>query len=387
MGRVLVIAQEINQSYINLILDSVGKETTLDVISGSSLSGARINCIKSPNHDPRSFKSRLLCWYRHYRFVKKWAKTNSFKYDFLFATSNPPINSYIGLKLKKCLKVPFVYMNWDLYPQIIESNVSPLVSIIPCLLWRKWNNQNYPKIDYMLTIGCKMEESIRKATISNVRISVVPLGVDSNILKPIRKADNLFLIKNKISDKFVVLFSGKMGIGHNIELILKAAEKLRSIEEILFVFIGSGPKFQLIDTYIKDNSSPNIKLFPWQDYEMYPYSIACGEIAIVTEEREVEGLMLPSRVFSMMSCGEAIIGVCGENDDLFNIIKTNNVGICIVNNRVEELSKAIKSLYFDKAKLTSMQHNARRLVEEQYSLEKTTKAYMNIFNSIKGEAN
>lgn len=275
-------------------------------------------------------------------------------------------------------------MNWDLYPQIIETSIESFLVKLPCLLWKAWNRKHYPEIDHMITIGEKMAASIRASMDAEINLSVVPLCVDPEVLVSIEKERNDFLIRHHLKEKFIVLFSGKMGMGHNIELILEAANRLRTIEDMMFVFIGSGPKFSIVEEYIQTHTPLNIRLFPWQDQEMYPYSIACGDIAIVTEEKAAEGLMLPSRVFSMMSCGEAIIGICGRNDDLYGLVNHSRIGLCVVNDDVATLAKAIMDLYGNRRLLEEMQGRARKLVEEKYSIDTVAQKYRDVFEKVMG---
>ena len=154
--RVLIISQVVPQWYVDLLTRALGENVKIDIITGSDVKG---NVIHSPEHDPRSFKSRLISWYKHYRFMMKWLKENKKeKYNLIFAVSNPPINPVIGLKLKKVFNAPFVYMNWDLYPQVIEETIkNPFVQFV-CKAWHKWNNKHYPEIDRILTIGRVMAD-------------------------------------------------------------------------------------------------------------------------------------------------------------------------------------------------------------------------------------
>ena len=383
MKRVLLISQVITQDYINIIEDALGKETVIDVISGSDISGKNIRQIKSPMHDPRSFRSRLICWRKHWSFVKAWVKKHkNEQYDLIYMTSNPPINSYIGLKLKKVYNAPFVYMNWDLYPQIIETTIQSLLVKIICKIWHHWNFKNYPKINRILTIGPRMAESVKNHTKSIIDISVIPLGIDTSRFLPVEKKKNAFLLNNHLENQFIVLFSGKMGVGHNIELILNAANLLKEKEDIAFVFIGSGPKYCVIENYLKNYSGKNIHLFPWQEADMYPYSISCGDVAIITEEKAAEGLMLPSRVFCMMSCGEAIIGICGENDDLYSLVTRNKIGVCVTTDSVQELADSIIAMYEDNQELKRMKARARKLAERDYSDSIVKAMYRTLFSEI-----
>lgn len=380
MKKVLVVSQVIPQWYVDLLTQALGEDADIDIITGSQVRG---NTIESPKHDPRSFKSRLICWWKHYRFVMSWAKRHrDTHYDLILSVSNPPINSFLGLKLKKLFHAPFVYMNWDLYPQVIEESISNPVVQMVCKGWNWWNSRNYPKIDRMLTIGTVMAESLVKPLKTPIPVEVLPIAVDIDYLKPIPKEENPFCIENDLVDKFVVLYSGKMGLGHNIELVLEAAEKLEENRNTCFVFIGDGPKYPVVENFIKEHHSENIKLFPLQPDNVFPYSMACGDVGIVTQEAKMAHLFMPSKTYSMMACGQAILGIGTDHDDLYRLIQNDQLGICITDKRVDELAESISVLSNELDRTDSYQHNAREVAVNKFSLSVIQGRYRLLFNEL-----
>jgi len=377
MKRALIVSQAIPQWYVDLLEGALGENYSIDIITGSNVEG---NIIKSPKHNAENIKSRLVCWIKHYCFVKKWCRRNRKKsYDIIFATSNPPINSMLGLQLKKKYKCRLYYMNWDLYPQVIEKNFSSSIVKFICRIWNLWNDTNYPKIDQMLTIGEVVAESLVAPLSRPLTVKIMPIAVDTNFLKPIAKCENPFCVRYDLVDKFVVLYSGKMGFGHNIEIILQAAEVLKNHEKLKFVFIGEGPKFDIINEHIKRHGSKNILLLPLQPIEEFKYSMACGDIGIVSQEKEMASLFLPSKVYSMMACGEAIIGLCSLHDDLSGIIKKENIGKVVASLSVDELVEAVLDLYNNEELLAVCKENARNAVVKKYSLDIIEEKYKEMF--------
>lgn len=380
MKKVLVVSQVIPQWYVDLLTQALGEDADIDIITGSQVRG---NTIESPKHDPRSLKSRLICWWKHYRFVMSWAKRNrDTRYDLIFAISNPPINSFLGLKLKKLFHAPFVYMNWDLYPQVIEESISNPIVLMVCKGWHCWNSRNYPKIDRMLTIGTVMAESLVKPLKTPIPVEVLPIAVDIDYLKPIPKEENPFCIENDLMDKFVVLYSGKMGLGHNIELILEAAEKLKKNRNICFVFIGDGPKYPVVENFIKEHHSENIKLFPLQPDNVFPYSMACGDVGIVTQEAKMAHLFMPSKTYSMMACGQVIVGICTEHDDLHRLLSDGCFGRAVTKASAEELALQIEELYNNTMQVIEMKVAARKAIEDTYSNKCIQGSYRRLFEMI-----
>ena len=373
--NVLIVSQVIPQWYVDVLKKSLPDNTNIDIITGSNVNA---NVIPSPKHDATSFTSRLLCWYRHLRFMNKWIKENKNKnYDLIFAVSNPPINSYIGLKLKKTFNAPFIFMNWDIYPQCIDYMIKNPVVHFVCSLWHKWNDKNYKKIDKILTIGEIVAESINESLKNKIDISVIPIGVDCNRLSPIDKLENVFCEENGLSDKFVVLYSGKMGYGNNIELIIKGAQKLKEYKDIVFVFIGDGQKFELVKK--ASEVCENIKVYPMQSEEMFPYSMASGDVGIVAEEEKMAHLFMPSKTYSMMACGMPVTGICSDNDDLHNLITDNNIGYTVTDGDVDKFCECILTLYNDKDLHNDMKNRSRHIAQKDYDISAVIEKYRELF--------
>ena len=377
--RVLIISQAIAQWYIDVLTNALSVDAEIDIITGSDVVGG--NIIKSPKHDPKSFSSRFLCWIKHIFFMKKWMKENkSNNYDLIFAVSNPPINPYIGLKLKKKFGAPFIYMNWDIYPDVIDATIKNPFVTFACKLWNAWNNKNYIKIDKILTIGSRVADSINSSLKNKVNISVIPIGVDCNKLCHVNKSDNEFLKQHGLAGKFIVLYSGKMGYGHNLEVVIEAAKKLESYKDILFLFIGEGQKYKMVESL--SEGCENIMVFPFQSEDIFPQSMASGDIGIVAQENKMAHLFMPSKTYSMMACGMPVIGICSGNDDLSALINDKKIGFTVTDESADKLAEYILRLYNDKTELELLKTKARNCAEKDFDISVVTESYREIFESV-----
>jgi glycosyltransferase involved in cell wall biosynthesis len=378
--NILIVSQVIPQWYVDTIKHALGANWQCDIITGSKIKDP---IIEAPSHDARSFISRFFCWIKFLVFMRIWVRNNKSRhYDLIFAISNPPINSYIGLLLKRIYNAPFLYMNWDLYPQVIEYGVRNFSGRIVSKVWHKWNNYSYPQIDRMLTIGQVVSESLNRDLKKKVHVSVLPISVDTDRIKPIAKDKNPFVIEYNLTDKFVVLYSGKMGMGHNIELILEASLLLCDYSDVKFVFIGEGPKFDVVKRHVLKYSSKNILLLPTQPEDIFPFSIACGDIGIVSQESEMAHLFMPSKTYSMLACGEAIIGIGSSHDDLKMLIEENKIGFSVVDNQASSIANDIKFLYDNRDLLNRMKETSRKLVESHYSIKVVENKYAELFKGL-----
>ena len=76
-----------------------------------------------------------------------------------------------------------------------------------------------------------MKENLEKK-VKSKEIKVVYPWTDTSFIKPICKNENWFLAQNKLIDKRVVLYSGNMGITHDLITVLKVAKKLPQLNHL-----------------------------------------------------------------------------------------------------------------------------------------------------------
>ena len=381
MRKVLLISQALNPSLAQLLTEAL-KDAEITIITGSEITG---HVISSPPHDPRSITSRLKCWIAHWRFVDRWSREHrTERFDLIFMTSNPPINLMLGLQLKKRHHAKLVYMNWDLYPQGIEVLMKGVISSSAAAVWHAWNRKNYKKIDQIITIGNVVAESIQETIPDPLHIEVIPIAVDTREIVPIPKEENPFIRENGLSGKFIVLYSGKLGRGHDIEGILSAAKHLESVPDIVFVFIGKGEKRHLVEERIQAGST-NLRLFDLQPREVFFKSIAIGDIGIVAQEKSCAKYFMPSKTYSMMAAGEAIVGLCSDHDDLQQVIENHGIGYAVKSGDPKELADRIKELYNNPDLLQEFQRRSRQTAEEYYSTEAVKQLYETLFDRILGD--
>lgn len=380
MLRVLIVSQATPQWLVDQICMALPKNTKVDCITGSKIS--KVNIIQAPRYNNKSYLTKLISWFQFTFFLFSWNNKNSQPYDLLIATSNPPFNSISLIKEKEKMKCPFVFINWDIYPQGVISANSPFPLNFVFKLWNKANNKYYPKIDQMITIGESMKQLINDYLSKPLNIMVIPISVDTNLIQPVLKESNVFLQQNNINSKWVVLYSGAMGYSKNIELILETAKVLKANTEITFVLIGSGPKYDIAKDYLKKQGLKNVRLFPLQPDGIYPHSISCGDIAILPEQIKKVNTSIPSKCYSMMASGEAIVAVSHRENDLASLIIENEIGEVVDIEDAQVLANTIVKLLYDEDRLSAYKKNARNLAVRVYSLEAITKLYQKTFNKL-----
>ena len=205
-------------------------------------------------------------------------------------------------------------------------------------------------------IGDQMEVSRTPAKI----ISVVPPWADTEKIKPLPKEENDFARTHGLLNKTVVMYSGNMGHGHDIETILHAARRLRLREELHFMFIGAGPKWSLVEDAIRSEDFPNVTLLGWQAEEVLPYSLAAADVAVVSIEKGVEGISIPSKAFSFLAAGVPILLLSQRNSELAALIEQNQCGWIAEPGSVEGFLDVLDAVLECPLETAAFQRNSRQ---------------------------
>ena len=303
-----------------------------------------------------------------------------------FIVSNPPILHILGYFLKILRRQNFVLLVHDLYPDVpIALNYIKKDSVI-AKLWNKIYKKAFLNSYKTVVLSDGMKQKIldkfENPSIINEKIEIIHNWADDEFFHLIPKEENIFIKKNDLSDKFVLLYSGNIALCNEFETILKSSLKVIDDRQILYLFIGNGGRKKEIEQFVQDHPEANIKIMNYQPYEDLPYSISSGDISFVTVKVGVDGVNMPCRLYTIMACGKPIIALGENNSDVHRMIKSAKCGTFIEQGDVDSLVKAI-CFYKDNPDIAK-EHglNGRKYFKENYTLKIISNQYYNLLINI-----
>lgn len=314
-----------------------------------------------------SYFRRVLSWllYTVQAFFWLWSWPNNLP---LLVFSNPPFLCWLGLGMKKLRGLRYLVMVHDIYPDILI-NVGGFSARHPIIrLWYWLNRLSYENADAVMTLGECMATNLEKQFDSQKtklgKVQVICPWVDTSKIKPMPKERNWFAQKYGQVGKLTVMYAGNMGLGHDIETIVKAAEQLQNDAQIHFVFVGAGPKWELVKAALSDGVLNNVTLLPWQSEESLSYVLATAEIGIVSLDNGMNGLAVPSKAFYMMAAGAALIGLSNYPSDVQIMINSYRCGTSVEPGDIDTLVRVITE-YSENRTILAQQRFAARIAAER----------------------
>ena len=313
---------------------------------------------------------------------------NTDNVDLIFCGSTPPTQGWIISILKRRLSkklnrnIPFVYNLHDVFP---DSLVGTGLAKKGGLLWkigRKVENFTYKNADKIIVISEDIKQNIMAKGVPEEKIEVVYNWVDENSVHPVEAKDNTLYDEFGINrDKFTIVYACNLGNAQNIFLIVDAAERLKDNQEIQFVIFGSNGLEQELRNRIEEKQLKNIQLLPLQPYERVSEVYSLGDACIVACKAGLGGAAMPSKTWSIMSCGRPVLANFDEGE-LKMIVEKNNCGKFTKADDLDGFVNAIVELSKDREGCKKMGENGRQFVLDNLTKEVGTQKYVDVIKSV-----
>ena len=306
---------------------------------------------------------------------------NATDIDCIFCTSTPPTTALVAALLKKIKKTQFVYNVQDIFP---DSLVATGLSKKGSLIWKighKMESYIYRNADKIIVISEDFRQNLLNKGVPDEKIRVVYNWVDQSIVKPVAKKDNYLYDKLGISrDIFTVVYAGNMGYAQNIDIILTVAKQLTEYK-IQFLLFGKGPLKGKFEKEVKSLKLKNVHFLPFQSYEKVGHVYSMGDVGIVSCKKGFGGSAMPSKTWSIMASGTAVIANFDEGE-LKNIVETCNCGSFSKAEDADSLRTTILTYFNNPTLCKSNGNNGIRAVKENFSREAGTAKYLEIIQEI-----
>ncbi len=384
--RIIFLNQKIGTIFYELAYDLSrvwSPSLILSELSDNLKSDNKLVVSNAPRYNKRSYFTRVISWIFYFFYVFVRVIFTSPK-SLIFTVTNPPFLGLIGYILKKTRGQKYVILVYDMHPDLLV-NIGALKDGFVANIWRKVNHLVWSNADAVITIGEYMAENLakqfdaKKTTLGE--IAVVHNWADVEWLKPIAKQDNPFVKQYGLENKFVVMYSGNIGATHDLETLVNAIKTLKYNDSIKFVIIGEGAKKQFVVDSQKKYVLDNLLILPFLPHEELPFSLSSADVAIVSTGKGVDGYLVPSKFYSCLAAGNAVITICSSKCEIADIVRENRCGTVVAPGQGEALESAILKYFNHKSLLYQSKVNSRAIAVEKYS-RKNTQAYIEILQKI-----
>lgn len=309
------------------------------------------------------------------------------KQDYIFSISQPPIlGGLLGVLGKGIKGGKLIYNIQDFNPEQTMAvgyaknklvlNLAMMLDKISCKI-----------SDKVIVVGRDMQETLRNR-FKNINVPknvLINNWINEEEIYPLESTHPKivsFKEKYNLTNKFVIMYSGNIGLYYDLENIIKVIGKFKDKDDVVFAFVGEGTVKELIEEYVLTNNQKNVRFIPYQPKEDLNYSLNSADIHWVVNSKGIKGVSVPSKLYGVMAAGKTVLGVLDKGSEARLIVEEANCGLCTDPGNYKEVYQIINQILEDKERVTSLGKNGRNFLDNNLTKILSIEKYKdNILNT------
>jgi glycosyltransferase involved in cell wall biosynthesis len=301
----------------------------------------------------------------------------------LFVTqTNPPLIVPLIACVAAVRRRPFVIIAQDLYPEVLIAHGMVGSNSLAARMLRLVFGWAYRRAARVVSLGPVMSQRLIEKGVAAERITVICNWATGDE-RIVRGSSNRLRAEWGLEDCFVVLYSGNLGIAHDVETpILALRGLLGEVPTLRLVFIGKGPRLAEAQRIARDAGvSAAVQFRPLVPFDMLPHSMGIADVALVTLRKGFEGLVVPSKLLGYMARGVPTLYV-GPPSDAQRLIEESAGGLSVSNGDVPGLVEILRRLAAGPDTLSQMSKSAEGFYHRRVARQFSLAHYQSVFEQV-----
>lgn len=259
------------------------------------------------------------------------------KQDYVFSISQPPIlGGLLGVWGKWIKRAKFIYNIQDFNPeQVMAVNYSKNKLILKAMMF--FDKFSCKRSNLIITVGRDLVETVNKRFKNKKVPKTVMINnwIDEKAVYPLPDDNDgvvSFKRKYNLEDKFVIMYSGNIGLYYDLENIMKVIEKFpvgtkaADGKDVVFAFVGAGSVLDKLVEYKNEKKMDNVVFIPYQDKEDLIYSLNAADVHWCVNAKGIKGVSCPSKYYGIAAVSKPVLAVLESGSEIRMIIEHTNGG-------------------------------------------------------------
>jgi len=235
-------------------------------------------------------------------------------------------------------------------------------------LARGFERWTYAAPDRILSYSRTHLRKLAEKGVPEAKLGLVPLWIDSARFAPAQgDAPKELRDRHGFGDRFVVAYTGNLGIPQGLDTVLAAAARLQADgdDRIHFALVGGGAERDRLVADAARQGLRNVTFVPPQPMAAMPDWMAAADALVLHLDHAPfrEGTV-PGKLFYYMASGRPVLAAAiGETAD---IVRDHDCGLSLPPRDPAALAAAARELASDPQRRLAMGRNGRRAAVEVF---------------------
>lgn len=327
---------------------------------------------------PKSFLPGRAINLLTYLFTAFWAALWVPRPDIVMVETDPPLLAFLGRFLQRWHRAQLVVYLQDIYPDVAVA-LGKLREGLVTRCFRRLLAAVYRGADRVVVLSRDMQALLVGWGLSPENVECIPNWIDTALVRPARE-HNAFRARHGLEQRFVVMYSGNMGLCQRLEDVIAAARRLADRPEVLFLLVGDGASRKSLEQSAQGMA--NVRFLPYQPKDALAESLSAADLHLLPVDPRVISCLMPSKLYGILASGSPVLAVAPTDCELAEIVLSEAVGRVVAPGDPDALAREIRAALDSRSQLAEMGVSARRLAERDYDRQTITRRFGRMLASL-----
>jgi glycosyltransferase involved in cell wall biosynthesis len=289
--------------------------------------------------------------------------------DVVFVTSPPIFPAVPAIALAKIRGAKLIVDLRDLWPDELVACGAASESALSIRCLRLLERWIYRTADLVTCTTPSFLETVARRGVGAEKRRLLPNGADLQLFRPLPR-DNSIAQEYPFGERFVVMYSGLLGIKHGLETVIEAAAHLRDHKDIVFFIRGEGPRRQALQSRVDQLALANVLFGGERRIDDLPYLLARADVCVTNllPDPYLEKIV-SVKIFEYLACAKPVVGgLAGEGA---RVLGESGGGVVVPPGDAAAMAEAILELRASPERRLALGEAGRRHIVQHYSREAT----------------
>jgi colanic acid biosynthesis glycosyl transferase WcaI len=238
--------------------------------------------------------------------------------EVVLAMTDPPLAGLIGAGIARRCGAPLVYNVRDLHPDMAIASGMLKPGVLSAV-WARLHRRVLAAASSVVVLGDDMRERVLAHGVPPARVKVVRDGAaDVTAMPATALPDGM-----RNGFRFTLVHAGNLGYSGAWDTLLDAARLLQQ-DGVGLVFVGDGAGAAPVRDAARHRA--NVRWYPPQPQALIASLLAAGDMHVVTVRAGLAGLVVPSKLYPLLSAGRPVLAVAPAASDAARLVRRLECG-------------------------------------------------------------
>ena len=267
-------------------------------------------------------------------------------------------NTFYAPLLATYLHSNVVNLVYDLFPEAMIHSGKWMEGAFKVRIVRWITKQTLNRAKTNVFLGHRLKDYVESIHGPVANAAIIPIGADQALFSesPVERRN----LNSQSSP--TILYCGNFGNMHDsVTLFDYWKRNDEQGDSLQWAFHCSGPKRVELEAVLSElpvGVKKQIHLSAGLDQAAWIAAMESADVGLVTMVPGSETVVMPSKTYSAMMAGQAILAIAPEDSDLIDLIKTADCGWFVKPGDVDGLARVVEGIYTDPEGLLEKRQNA-----------------------------